>query len=85
MDTFKPRVRIHRFLNVPKHGGTIRKPLMAQTFSVTVLVYEDGTLAVTGSDITGLIIEVRTCDELLVELPRVASDLLRLNHGLTDE
>lgn len=49
------------------------------------MVYEDGTLAVTDSDITGLIIEVCTHDELLVELPRVASDLLRLNHGLTDE
>ncbi len=47
-------------------GDTIRKPLMAQTFSVTVLVYEDGTLAVTDSDITGLIIKVRTCDELLL-------------------
>ncbi len=58
---------------------------MAQTFSVTVLVYEDGTLAVTDSDITGLITEVRTFDKLLVELPRVASDLLRLNHGLADE
>ncbi len=58
---------------------------MAQTFSVTVFVCEDGTLAVTDSDIIGLIIEVSTYDELLVELPRVASDLLQLNHGLTDE
>lgn len=58
---------------------------MAQTFSVTVLAYEDGTLAVTDSEITGLIIEVGTFDKLLVELPRVASDLLRLNHGLADE
>lgn len=58
---------------------------MAQTFSVTVLAYEDGTLAVTDSDITGLIIEVGTFDKLLVELPRVASDLLQLNHGLADE
>ena len=58
---------------------------MAQTYSIAVLVYEDGTLAVTDSDITGLITEVRTFDKLLVELPRVASDLLRLNHGLADE
>lgn len=54
-------------------------------FSATVLVYEDGTLAITDSDIKGLIIEVETFHELIVELRLVASDLLALNHGLTDE
>ena len=58
---------------------------MAQTYSVTISVYEDGTLAITDSDITGLIIEVGSTEELLAELPRVASELLRLNHGLTDK
>ncbi|MXW83349.1 MAG: hypothetical protein F4246_03740 [Rhodothermaceae bacterium] len=58
---------------------------MARTYSVTISVYEDGTLAITDSDITGLIIEVSSTEELLAELPRVASELLRLNHGLTDK
>ena len=58
---------------------------MAHTFSVTVLVYEDGTLALTDSDIKGLFIEVDTFHELFVELLWVASDLLELNHGLSAE
>ena len=58
---------------------------MGRTYSVTISVYEDGTLAITDSDITGLIIEVSSTEELLAELPRVASELLRLNHGLTDK
>lgn len=57
---------------------------MARSYSVTISAYEDGTLAITDSDITGLIIEVSSTEELLAELPRVASELLRLNHGLTD-
>ena len=58
---------------------------MARTYSVTISVYEDGTLTITDSDITGLIIEVNSTEELFAELPRVASELLRLNHGLTDK
>ena len=58
---------------------------MAQTFFIPVLSYEDGTLAVVDSDIKGLIIEVSSFDELLIELPRVAYRLLRSNHQLTDE
>ena len=58
---------------------------MAQTFSVIVLVYEDGTLAITESDIEGLFIEVDTFHELFVELLWIASDLLELNHGLYAE
>ncbi len=54
-------------------------------FSVTVVVYEDGPLAITDSDIRGLIVEVGTFYELFVELRQVASDLMELNHGLTDE
>lgn len=58
---------------------------MARTYSVTISVYGDGTLAITESDIKGLILEVSSTEELLAELPRVASELLRLNHGLTDK
>ncbi|MCY4673749.1 MAG: hypothetical protein OXD43_08325 [Bacteroidetes bacterium] len=58
---------------------------MAHTFSVTVFVHRDGTLSITDSDITGLFIEVSTFHELLTELRRVASRLLKSNHGLTDE
>ena len=58
---------------------------ISQTFSATVLVHENGTLAITDSDIKGLIIEVDTFHDLFVELRQVASDLLDLNHGLTDE
>lgn len=58
---------------------------MARHFAVTISVYEDGTLSVVNSDIKGLIIEVGTIDELLVELQRMASRLLMFNHGLSDE
>ena len=54
-------------------------------FSVTVSVHDDGTLAITESDIKGLIIEVDSYKELLFELLRIASRLLQSNHGLTDE
>ena len=56
---------------------------MTNTFFVVVFVYKDGIMSITESDIKGLIIEVRTLAELMIELPRVASDLLELNHGLT--
>lgn len=52
------------------------------SFSGTVLVYRDGTLAITDSDIKGLIIEVDTFPELFVELTRVVPHLLELNHNL---
>ena len=64
--------------------GTKRKT-SPRTFSAIVLVYEDGTLAITDSDIKGLVIEVDSFHELFVELLQVASDLLELNHGLNDE
>ena len=54
-------------------------------FSATVLVYENGTLAITDSDTKGLTIEVDTFHDLFVELRQVTSDLLELNHGLTHE
>ncbi len=60
-------------------------PKRANTFSIPVLAYQDGTLAVVDSDITGLVIEINSFDKLLIELPRVADRLLRSNHKLTDE
>lgn len=50
-------------------------------FSATVLVYEDGTLAIIDSDIRGFFIQVNNLHELLVESQWVASELL----NLTDE
>ena len=58
---------------------------MDRQFAVTVSVYDDGTLSVVNSDIKGLIIEVSSIDELLVELPRIASRMLMFNHGLASE
>ena len=40
---------------------------MARTYSVTISVYEDGTLTITDSDITGLIIEINSTEELLTD------------------
>ena len=54
-------------------------------FSVNLSVYEDGTLAVHGGDIRGLIIEANGIEEMREELLRIAPRLLRSNHGLTDE
>jgi len=54
-------------------------------FHAKVFVYEDGTLSITDSDIRGLIIEVGSFHDLFTELRYVASDLLELNHGLSDQ
>lgn len=54
-------------------------------FYGTVLIYKDGTLAITESDIKGLFIEVDTLHELISETRWVASHLLESNHGLDAE
>ena len=53
-------------------------------YTTPLFVYEDGTLAVHGGDIRGLVIEADTLDELRSELHRIVPRLLRANHGLTD-
>ena len=42
-------------------------------------------LIATSPDIRGLVLEVKSVDELHSELLRVTERLLRMNHGLTDE
>ena len=54
-------------------------------YTTPLFVHEDGTLAVHGSDIRGLIVETDTLNEMRSELLRIAPRLLRSNHGLTDE
>ena len=54
-------------------------------YTTPLFVHEDGTLAVHGGDIRGLVIEVDTLDEMRAELLRIAPQLLRNNHGLNDE
>ena len=54
-------------------------------YTASLFVHEDGTLAVHGGDIRGLVIEVDNVAELREELLRVAPELLRSNHGLSDE
>lgn len=54
-------------------------------YTTPLFIHEDGTLAVHGGDIRGLVIEADTLDELRSELRRVAPRLLRSNHGLTDD
>ena len=59
---------------------------MSQHEYITPLfMHEDGTLAVHGGDIRGLVVEADTLDEMRSELLRIAPRLLRSNHGLTDE
>ena len=59
---------------------------MAQhEYTLPLFVHDDGTLAVHGGDIQGLVIEADRFEELRAELIRLAPLLLRLNHGLTDE
>ena len=58
---------------------------MSLTFHAKVFVYQDGTLSITDSDIQGLIIAVGSFHDLFTELRTVASDLLELNHGLSDQ
>ena len=54
-------------------------------YTTPLFIHEDGTLAVHGGDIRGLVIEAATLDEMRSELLRVTPRLLRSNHGLTDE
>ena len=59
---------------------------MSQHEYITPLfIHEDGTLAVHGGNIRGLIVETDTLDEMRSELLRITPRLLRSNHGLTDE
>ena len=59
---------------------------MAQhEYTMPLFVHDDGTLAVHGGDIRGLVIEADTFEELRAELIRLAPRLLRSNHGLTNE
>ena len=54
-------------------------------YTTHLFIHEDGTLAVHGGDIRGLVIEADTFEEMRAELLRLAPRLLRSNHGLTDE
>ena len=54
-------------------------------YTVPLFIHEDGTLAMHGSDIRGLVIEADTFEEMRAELLRLAPRLLRSNHGLTEE
>ena len=54
-------------------------------YIIPLFIYDDGRFAVHGSDIRGLVLEVDTLDEIRVELQHLAPQLLRSNHGLTDE
>ena len=52
-------------------------------FRVDLFVYADGTLAVHGGDIRGLVIETDDIRELRSELYRIVPRLLSTNHGLS--
>lgn len=51
-------------------------------FTVDVLLFEDGTLVATSKDISGLVLEVRSFDELREELLKICPILLIENHGI---
>ena len=55
-----------------------------RNYAVDIYCYQDGTLAVTSADITGLVLEADSFRELYPELLRVAQRLLQSNHGLTE-
>ena len=54
-------------------------------YMTPLFMHEDGTFAVHGGDIRGLVVEADTLDELRSELRRIAPRLLRSNHGLTED
>ena len=59
---------------------------MAQhEFTATLYTFEDGTLALLNSDITGLVLETSSFKEMQSELYRLAPRLLRSNHGLVED
>ena len=58
---------------------------MQQTFAVDIYCYGDGTLAATSGDIRGLVLETDNYPDMRDELVQVAVQLLKANHGLTDD
>ena len=54
-------------------------------YTADLFVYEDGTLAVHGGTVRGLVIETGSIEKMRKELFRVVPQLLRSNHGLTDK
>ena len=51
-------------------------------FTVDVLLFEDGTLVVTSKEISGLVLEAKSFDELREELLNICPILLMENHGI---
>ena len=54
-------------------------------FRVDLFVHADGTLAVHGGDVRGLVIEADDIREIRSELYRIVPRLLETNHGLSKE
>lgn len=54
-------------------------------FRVNLFVHADGTLAVHGGDVRGLVIEADNIREVRSELYRIVPRLLETNHGLSKE
>ena len=54
-------------------------------YTMPLFVHQDGTLAVHGGDIRGLVVEADSFEELRSELLRLAPRLLHSNHGLSEE
>lgn len=57
----------------------------SETFRVNLFVHEDGTFAVTGENLGGLVLETESIKEMRKELLRLTPHLLRTNHGLSEE
>ncbi len=53
-------------------------------YTVSLFYYGNGIWGARGDDIKGLVLEGESLDEIRRELIRIAPQLLRSNHGLTD-
>ena len=54
-------------------------------FTVDVSLYDNGRIGASSTDIRGLVLECDSWSEMRDELLRVGPELLKSNHGLTDE
>lgn len=68
-----------------KHVSPLGEVLVAHTYMVDALVHDDGIMTVTSDEIDGLVLEVDSLGRLSTELRALAPELLKANHGLSDE
>ena len=59
--------------------------MISNEYAVNMTVHSDGVITANSLDIRGLVLEAEDMREMFHAILHVGSELLKLNHGLTDE